>query len=89
MPKNPRKLTHKDRSRLADPATHAILDAAEKAGEERFGAQMKAVFEKVVEAYARQDRVAVTTLKAEFDDLSMQHERFVEAEVERGTTAQR
>jgi hypothetical protein len=84
-----KKLTSKDRQRLADPDTAAASDAAQKAARARYDAAIQAVFAEMKTVLAGRHPRALTgdeavrfmALKAEFDGIAMQQKHFAEADL--------
>jgi hypothetical protein len=66
-----------------DPDINAILDAAVEAGRALFDGQMKMVAAKLKAALETSDHVASMSLRAEFEDLTIQQRQAVVAEAQR------
>jgi hypothetical protein len=84
-----KKLTNRQRQRLADPTTHAAMDAAMAAAKARFDPLMAPITAELLGLLnARREReltqaetVQVMALQARFDALSMEQKRFAEADL--------
>jgi hypothetical protein len=66
-----------------DPEIHAVLDAALEAGRALFDGQLEMVAAKLKAALETSDHVAFMSLRAEFEDLTIQQKQAVVAEVQR------
>jgi hypothetical protein len=83
-----RKLTPRDRLRLADPVTAKAMDAALEAGRARFEGPMNAVLADIKRLLAGRsprsltgaEAVQLMSLKTEFDGIAIQQKRFMEAD---------
>jgi hypothetical protein len=62
---------------------HAILDAALEAGRALFDGQLRMVAAKLKVANETSDHVASMSLRAEFEDLTIQQKQFVVAKAQR------
>jgi hypothetical protein len=80
MSGKPRKMTNQARVRLANPDTWPIFNAAMEAGRKRYDSQLRAVAAKLKNAHSSSNHVAVMSLWAEFNHLSSEQKRFVEAD---------
>ena len=82
------KSARRKRMELADPVTFAAMEAAQQAGEQRYGARMQAV-EGELRAFllgrkppfAGSDAVTFMALKARFDAVAIEQKHFVEADL--------
>lgn len=86
--RKPRKLTPRDRLRLADPVTAKAMDAAVEAGRARFEGPMNAVLADIRTLLAGRSPRSLTgpeavefmSLKVELDGIAIQQRRFMEAD---------
>ena len=84
-----KKPTDRQRQRLADPATHAAMEAATATAEARFDAPMASVFGEMkgLLAARRQreltpaETVRLMALQARLEGLAMEQKHFVEADL--------
>jgi hypothetical protein len=84
-----KRLTKRQRQRLADPATYAAMDAALAAARARFDPMMEAITAEVLgllnarreRALTQAETVRLMALQARFDGLSMEQKCFAEADL--------
>lgn len=86
-----RKNARRERMKLADPVTYAAVEAAQRAGEERYGlalketeAEMRAVLAgRDPRRLKGEDAIKFMTALTRFNEVSFEHVRFMEADLER------